>query len=317
MNQRPETPACPLLVTPEHPGQSLEDWADEHHASVHGLLLVHKALLFRGFSNRGGLETISDGLLEDRLTYVYRSTPRTELGPHIYTATEYPKQLTIPQHNENAYQRSWPMKLLFHCTQPAHVGGRTPLAESDLVTRFIDPSVQEEFERRQVKYVRNYRKGVDLPWPEVFGTSDKDEVEEFCRQQHMSVEWTETGLRTSQVCQAFANHPVTGERLWFNQAHLFHVSALDLPSRQMMLSVFGESGLPRNAYFGDGAPIASDVLDHIRAAYEHNKIFFDWQKDDVLLVDNMLVSHGREPYDGARQVLVCMSEPYSARGFNA
>ena len=36
-----------------------------------------------------------------------------------------------------------------------------------------------------------------------------------------------------------------------------------------------------------------------------------WQEVDVLLLDNMLVAHGRAPYTGARAILVGMAEPYS------
>jgi alpha-ketoglutarate-dependent taurine dioxygenase len=289
----------------------LEDWAVEHRAAVARQLLERGALLFRGFRDRGGLETIADAFFERRLTYRYRSTPRTDLGHNLYTATEYPKQLSIPQHCENSYQRDWPMKLLFHCVEPATTGGATPLADMGRVTRAIAPEIREEFGRRGVMYVRNYRAGVDLQWEDVFGTKSRSEVESFCNQSSIDYEWVDGGLRTRQVCQGMAEHPTTGERVWFNQAHLFHLSALDEAAQNMMLSFFGEKGLPRNSFFGDGGAIPRDVLDHVRAAYDQNKVVFDWRKDDILLIDNMLVSHGRDPFTGPRRVIVCMAEPYS------
>ena len=203
------------------------------------------------------------------------------------------------------------MKLLLHCVEPASKGGRTPLADMTKVTAMIPVDIKQEFERKKVRYTRNYRPGVDLPWQEVFGTSSKAEVEEFCAEKELAYEWTADGLKTVQVCQAFASHPVTGEIVWFNQAHLFHISALDPASQRMMLALFGEAGLPRNAYFGDGSAIGTDVLDPIRLAFECNKVLFEWQEGDVLLIDNMQVSHGREPFEGQRRMLVCMAEPYS------
>ena len=51
-------------------------------------------------------------------------------------------------------------------------------------------------------------------------------------------------------------HPVTGEKGWFNQANLFHVSALGEDGK-MLIDQLGVNNLPRNAYFGDGSEITS------------------------------------------------------------
>ena len=310
--------AWPLIITPNQPQTALEDWVSANRDGLERQVTTSKAILFRGFRSRNGFESIANSFFDRRLNYTYRSTPRTDIGQNLYTVTEYPKQLSIPQHCENAYQRDWPMKLLFHCVEPASRGGRTPLAEMTKVTAMIPAEIKDEFERKKVRYVRNYRAKVDLPWEEVFGTGSKAEVERFCVENDLEYQWTDGGLKTMQVCQAFAAHPITGEKLWFNQAHLFHLSALDPAAQKMMLSFFGESGLPRNSYFGDGSTIGGDVLDQIRAAFDHNKISFEWRKGDVLLIDNMQVSHGRDPFEGNRRVLVCMAEPYSEaerRGF--
>lgn len=311
-----DTAILPLVVASDADGQSLEAYASARRQEIDADLLQHGAILFRDFGNEGGLDSIASRFFPSLLAYTYRSTPRSNLGQYVYTATEYPKQLWIPQHNENAYQLSWPMKLLFHCEIAAERGGCTPLASTLAVTEAIDPEIREEFARRGVKYVRNYRPGIDLPWEEVFGTNSRAEVERFCQQHRIELEWTRDGLRTSQNCPAFATHPATGQRLWFNQAHLFHVSSQEPKARETLLALFGESGLPRNAYFGDGGAIAEDMLEHIRAAYASKRTSFPWQSGDVLLVDNMLVTHGREPYEGARKVLVCMAEAHSPSGID-
>lgn len=304
----------PLIVTPDRPRTALEEWVLPNRDEIQRQLTVSKAILFRGFRNKDGFGSIADSFFDRCLKYTYRSTHRTDLGQDLYTATEYPKSLSILQHCENSYQRDWPMKLLFHCVEPASKGGRTPLADMTKVTAMIPAQIKDEFERKKVRYTRNYRPGVDLPWQEVFGTSSKAEVERFCVENELVYRWTADGLKTMQVCQAFASHPITGEKIWFNQAHLFHLSALDPASQKMMLAVFGESGLPRNSYFGDGSAIGVDVLDQIRLTFDRNKVCFEWQEGDVLLIDNMQVSHGREPFEGHRRVLVCMAEPYSEFG---
>jgi alpha-ketoglutarate-dependent taurine dioxygenase len=127
----------------------------------------------------------------------------------------------------------------------------------------------------------------------------------------MDYEWgADDRLTTRHLCQGIAVHPHTGDPLWFNQAHLFHPSSLDDTSRELLLQHFGEHGLPRNAYYGDGAPIEPEALEEIRQAYEQEKIMFPWQVGDLLLLDNMRAAHGRQPFEGTRQVLAGMAERF-------
>jgi len=121
--------------------------------------------------------TVSGRLLD----YTYRSTPRTIVSGKIYTSTEYPPHQTIPLHNENSYTRDWPMKIWFFSRICATTGGETPISDSRRVYQSIPREVRERFERKGVMYVRNYGSGFDLPWQEVFQTSDRADVEEFCR----------------------------------------------------------------------------------------------------------------------------------------
>ena len=118
-------------------------------------------------------------------------------------------------------------------------------------------------------------------------------------------------LRTRQVCQAVAVHPRTNETVWFNQAHLFHVSSLEPEIRDSLLNSSGGAP-PRNAFYGDGSLIDEADLEEIRAAYQKETIVFHWQKRDILLLDNMLMAHGRKPYRGARKIVVGMGRPFSA-----
>src|ERR1051325_4861591 len=185
--------------------------------------------------------------------YSYRSTPRSQVSGKIYTSTHYPAHQTIALHNEMSYSRQWPMTIGFFCVQAAPEGGETPLADSRKVFAQIDPEIREEFVRKQVMYVRNYDDALDLSWREVFQTDSREEVEKYCLKVGMNVEWNgDRQLRTSQVCQAVTAHPVTGEMVWFNQAHLFHVSSLEQDVRSSLQATGGNEP-PRNAFFGDGS----------------------------------------------------------------
>lgn len=301
----------PWLVHPTVPDLDLPSWLRNNRTLVGDELREHGALLFRGFGVQG-VERFQDcvkALSGELLEYEYRSTPRTRVSGSIYTSTEYPPSRSIPMHNEMSYARAWPMKIWFYAVKVAAAGGQTPIADSAKVFKRISPQIRDRFAERQVLYVRNYGSGVDLPWQDVFQTSDPLEVERFCRRVGMDLDWAGGDrLTTRHVCQAIALHPQSGVPLWFNQAHLFHLTSLDEASRGLLLQHFGESELPRNAYYGDGSPIEPEALDEIREAYEREKIVFQWQVGDLLLLDNMRTAHGREAFEGQRQVLAGMAE---------
>jgi hypothetical protein len=302
----------PILLDIESSGLSAVKWAEEYQEDVRSLLAAQGALLIRGLRVLGSTEfsrILTTLFASELLDYRYRSTPRTKLRGNVYTATEYPACQVIQQHNENSYSRTWPNRLGFLCLLPAETGGETPIGDSRIVYDMLPESIRSRFEEKGVLYVRNYST-IDLPWPVVFQTEDKSAVEAFCEANELKYEWLDDNrLRTSQVNPATAVHPRTGEKIWFNQAHLFHVSSLGKELAETLLDSLGEENLPRNSYYGDGSRIEPEVLDVIRRTYEQTKVKFTWQKNDLLLLDNTLFTHGREPYTGTRKVLVGMACP--------
>jgi alpha-ketoglutarate-dependent taurine dioxygenase len=306
----------PLVFKPNFPNLDLAEWAKSQRQLIQSRLTEHGAILFRDFNInsvekfRRFTQSVSPTLLK----YKERSTPRTEVGGEIYTATEYPADQQIPLHNENAYSFEWPLKLWFVCLQPAQQGGETPIADSRRVTRLLDPKIKERFVQKKVMYVRNYGEGIDLSWQTAFQTADEAAVEEYCRRAFIDFEWREGGrLRTRQVRPATALHPLTGETIWFNQAHLFHTSSLEPSLREALLAVVREEDLPRNAFYGDGSPIETSILDEIRGVYQDAAVTFPWREGDVLMLDNMLTAHGRTSFKGPRKVLVAMAETLSTQ----
>ena len=51
----------------------------------------------------------------------------------------------------------------------------------------------------------------------------------------------------------------------------------------------------------------SQMLEHIRDAYAQEKTLFTWQRGDILLLDNVLLAHGRSPFAGTRKIVVAMA----------
>jgi alpha-ketoglutarate-dependent taurine dioxygenase len=303
----------PEVFSPPDSGAELTAFLESRREDIDLMLRSAGAVLFRGFPVRTAEEfqAVVRSSSQAMLGYSYRSTPRTEQIAGIYTSTEYPPAEEIPLHNENSYARAWPLRIWFFCQQPATAGGATPIADSRGVAGRLDPALVRRFADRGVMYLRNYRPGMDLPWQEVFQSKHKADVERFCEETGITCEWRGNGLRTRQVCQGVAKHPQTGESVWFNQAHLFHPTALEEEVREALLGLFGQEGLPRYACYGDGDPIADEDLAAIRDAYRDEMVDVRWEQGDVLLLDNMLAAHGRRPYTPPRRVLVAMTDSFS------
>ncbi|MEV6598628.1 TauD/TfdA family dioxygenase [Actinoplanes sp. NPDC051346] len=291
------------------PGLDPVAWAENNADRMTAATIAAGASLLRGFDVPD--DTVFARFVrvfgEEMAEYTYRSTPRSKVGD-VYTSTEYPATEIIPQHNEMAYTSVWPRWLWFYSNIAARSGGETPLADSHAVYQRIPADVRERFERHGVRYVRNYRPGLGVSWQETFQGMDREAVEQFCAERGIVYEWLPDGsLRTSETCQAITTHPDTGKVVWMNQAHLFHVSSLNEATREALMELMAEEDLPRNAYLGDGSRIDDADLAAIRAAYDAELLKFPWQPGDLLMVDNLAMSHGRSTFEGPRKLLVAMT----------
>lgn len=307
----PDRPALPALITPSRPGEPLLEAFAPLRADIEALVGRIGGVLLRGFEvpDVDAFRAFAAAFGHPLLAYEFGSTPRSAVGGGVYTSTEYPAHQHIPLHNEQAYTREWPMKIWFHCVTAAPEGGETPIADSRAIWRDMPEAIRRRF-APGVLYVRNYGE-FDVPWQQVFNTDRRAEVEAWCTRSGIRFEWkSDGGLRTTQWCQATAVHPRSGETVWFNQAHLFHVSNLPQEVRESLEELLGADEMPRTACFADGSAIPDAMLDEVRAVLAAHTVSFRWQAGDVLMLDNMLAAHARAPFEGPRKVVVAMAEPH-------
>ncbi|MBE9035918.1 TauD/TfdA family dioxygenase [aff. Roholtiella sp. LEGE 12411] len=294
----------PLVLKPNLDGLDLAEWASDNRDFIRAKLLQYGGILFRNFSIDGStqfeklIKSISGDLLEEP----------TEQNIHNEEAS--PKQ-NIFFHNEYSDKSSWPLKIFFFCIEPAQQGGEIPLADCRRVIDHINSRIKEQFLQKKWMLVRNFGGNFSQTWQRVFKTTDKSVVEKYCLSNNIEFEWKDNNrLRTRTVLPIIAQHPETDELIWFNQVAFFHISTLEPLLREALLA-FPEEDLPNNTYYGDGSPIETSVIDEISQAYRQETVIFPGNKGDILMLDNMLVAHGRTPFVGHQEVLVGMSEPFS------
>ncbi|MEG4144509.1 amino acid adenylation domain-containing protein [Microcoleus sp. Pol12B5] len=300
----------PLVAKPAVADVELADWAKNNREFIEAKLLQHGGILFRGFTDPvvAAFEQFALSICSE-LFGEYGDLPREGVSGKVYGSTPYPADKAILFHSESSHLHRWPMKIWFFCVQPAQQGGETPIVDCRKIYQLLDPKLREKFAQKQIMYVRNYTDGLDVSWKDFFQTEDKSVVEEYCRQAGMEFEWKAgNNLRTRKIRPAIAKHPKTKEMVFFNQLPLHHISCLDAATRASLLSVFGEENLPRNVYYGDGTPIEDSVMAQIQAVYTQAAVSFPWQAGDILMLDNMLAAHSRNPFIGSRKIVVAMGE---------
>ena len=305
----------PIIIEPNMPGLDPVGWALRQRQFIESALRRYGAILFRNFDLKtprdfeAFAEAMSPGLYGQ-----YGDLPKKEDGNNIYRSTPYPEQKMILFHNESSHLASWPRKQWFFCEVPSHSGGATPLADIREIVRRLPPELAARFEQKALLYIRTFIEGLDVPWSDFFKTTDRAEVEARCRAAGTEFTWLDgqvLQIRTS--CQAIIRHPKTGERAFFNQVQLHHPSSLDPQIRAELIGLVGADRLPRNVLYGDGTPIEDEVMALIGELYEACAVRFAWQRGDVIMLDNMLTAHARDPYQGPRKIVVAMGDMMSRK----
>ncbi|MEG3079904.1 amino acid adenylation domain-containing protein [Halomonas sp. 5021] len=315
----------PLVIEATDADLDAVAWATSQRDFIEQHLRTHAGILFRNFDLttpqefEAFAEAIQPGLYGN-----YGDLPKKEGGRNTYRSTPYPERQMILYHNESSHLERWPRKQLFFCEKPSPVGGATPIVDCREMLRQLPADVVEEFERKGLLYVRTFTRNLDVSWRDFFKTDSREEVEVRLKEAGIDWEWLgDDELQTRTHCPAVVTHPVTGDRVFFNQVQLHHVSCLEPDVKEDLLGMVGQERLPRNVYFGDGSVISDEMMKVVGEAYEACAVRFDWRRGDVVMVDNMLAAHARDPYEGPRKIVVAMGDIYErsaleeAQGVNA
>ncbi len=305
------------IISPEAKNQMSLDglltYMEDNDSMLKGLLLKHGAVLFRGFDVKGNedfLKVKEKFSGASNFSYMDGNSPRTKLTSDIYTSTEYPKEYPITLHNEMSYSNRWPQYLFFYSHIPAEEGGETPLADCRQILKNLNPDIVDKFGKLGVKYTRYLTgsKGMGKSWMSTFDTTDKTVIEKYCKDNKVEYFWENENLCLSHNGPGIIKHPVTNEEVWFNQANQFHPSSLPGEVYEYLKTQYSKSKYkyPQYAFYGNGDEIPEEYLKEITEVHFETALKFKWEKGDVVILDNLLMAHGRMPFKGERKVYVSM-----------
>ncbi|RBL91044.1 TauD/TfdA family dioxygenase [Chitinophaga flava] len=305
----------PLVVKPRLKGVDLSNWILQHEAAFNADLYRYGGVLFRGFDTTTveAFGKFVNAFGSEPLAYMFRSSPRHELDQgvrNVYNSTVYPKAERINLHNESSYSRTWGMRIIFCCLQPAEAGGETPIADSRKVLSAIPAPLVQQFREKGVLYRRRLIRDIGMSWQEVFQTTDRKEVEAICQRNKIQYDFiSEDHLEIAWRKQAVYQHPVSGEETWFNHVFFFNKYARYEELGLSLEETAPEDLIHTDTLFGDGTPISIADYQSIREAYARHTVSFPYEKGDILFLDNMLAAHGRNAYEGNRLIATAIINP--------
>ncbi|MEU3572108.1 TauD/TfdA family dioxygenase [Kitasatospora sp. NPDC036755] len=308
-----EEGAPATLVAPRFEGvEAACAWLNALLPDLRTALQRYGALYLRGLpvASVEDFALVRDVLVPQRTPYREKATPRSSFGNDVYSSTDLPPAQSIRMHNENSYTLTFPGLLMFACLIAPEEGGATPVADCREVLRKLPAPLVERIRSHGWTLHRSYDENISVSWEKAFATEDREEVEKYCAENLISCRWDDEGnLKTVQRRPGIIRHPSTDEEVWFNHMAFWNSWSLDEELRDTLVGEFGADGLPFETGVADGEPLTRDELDTINAAYAEATVRRTWQPGDVLLVDNVLTAHGRDPFRGDRRIVVAMGNP--------
>jgi len=230
-----------------------------------------------------------------------------------------PASLRIQPHNEMAYGSRFPEHVSFFMMRPSQSGGLTELYDNLRLTRRLAETAEGgvvlgKMAALGVQYVRllhdeldRKRPGFYSSWEASYSIDDFDEAlskansskdsfalacDDACREQYILLGMPAPRMKVVTWAPSMVTHPNLGE-IVFTSVLNRHASWLDGHE------VFGRLPYtirPYHCRWGDGTEFTQSEVDEIRSAYEDCKMEMLLQSGDLIVLDNLYVSHGRAPF---------------------
>jgi D-xylose reductase len=283
------------------------------------LIDAHKALLFSSPEKKLDVEDFGHLLTSlqlDYFPYIGGAAPRTIIPveasperPIVFTANESPPSEPIPFHHELAQTPNPPSYVFFYCETPAETGGQTPIIDSTAVYRFAKenhPEFIDTLLTHGARYIRTLPNKDDPSSPigrsyqNTWGVETPQQLDDKLSQMDgCSWDWLDDGsVRiTSEAVPAIRLHPDHAGNHVFQWTFANSIVAAHLGWQD------SRNNRKDALRFGNMQRMPEHVLDSIASFMEVNRIMYNWKAGDVLALNNRLVMHSRNPFQGYRRVL--------------
>lgn len=243
---------------------------------------------------------------------------RPLLAPNVAPANEAPKEVLIYSHNESPQVPHAPEYIFFYGHHAPSKGGESPISSSlELFNRAQQeiPEFIAELTEKGIlskvtyKVEKQYEGGSTLK--QAFGKEIQDgddeetkrhkvetQIARYGRGEHTTWEWTDDGLVLTHRLPVIRTQPGTNlPTLFTGLAAYWKRTQFDAEARKKVTQQL----------FGDGTPIPEKYLAHLAKITDEIRVLHRWQEGDVLVYDNIIAQHGREPWQGEQSDRVILA----------
>ncbi|PVH80151.1 Clavaminate synthase-like protein [Cadophora sp. DSE1049] len=282
----------------------------------HGTLLfrdlpIHSATDFSEFAHAFGYKPHEIiGIVVDR----------PMLAPNVAPANEAPKEVLIYNHNESPQVPHAPEYIFFHSHKAPSIGGETPISSSLELFERARAEIPEFIEKLGEKGIlskvtykvdKQYEGGSTLK--QAFGKEIQDgddettrrtkieaQIRRYGRGDHTKWEWSDDGtLVLTHHLPAIRTQPNTNLPTLFTGLAAYY--------RNLQTNANAARGKVTQQLFGDGTPIPEKYLKKLAEITEDIRVLHKWHRGDVLVYDNVISQHGRQPWGGQQEDRVVLA----------
>ena len=263
--------------------------------------------------------------------YPFGISPRKGREEAVFNSTEIPGPFPLSAHTEMSYLPFRPSIIAFHCILAPEIYGETPLFDMRTVFNQLSEKAKHCLQYNKVHYWHRYPKtssilsaNIQLTWPSIFQTTDKKIVSNTLDEHGFSHHWERNDtLEYLTKTPAIVTHPITQQRclnLLVIHPYATYKAFRQLHMRQnffmhygLLIStlLFGILKKPAtSATLGEQYKLSFSLAKEISDLSWQHASLFSWQTNDLLLVDNISVAHGRMNVVGPRTITVSFGNRY-------
>ena len=280
-------------------------------------LATHGTLLFRGLP----IKSADDF---SKFAHAFGYSPheiigivvdRPLLAPNVAPANEAPKEVLIYNHNESPQVPHAPEYIFFYSHRAPKEGGETPISSSLELFHRAQAEIPEFIEELAEKGIlskvtykvdKQYTGGSTLK--QAFGKEIEDgddeatrrakvekQIKRYGRGEHTTWEWTDDGKTLVLTHRLPAIRTQQGSDLptLFTGLAAYYKNFISPDSPNV-----GRSRNITQQLFGDGTPIPERYSKKLAEITDEIRVLHKWQEGDVLVYDNVIAQHGRQPWKG-------------------